>query len=164
MGSILEIIGVFVIMSLVVWMVMGVIHMILHAIGLWDKMSINIKLPKRKRFLNKVDPIYELNESDFGGLVVRKWELGYDDTFGLQMLMVYIPYPIKLLRYKYVQTGHIWLGEKTKLSEITEDLGDMFERIWAVENAKEIEEKRIKKEHQDNIDRINKVFNENFEE
>ena len=78
--------------------------------------------------------------------------------------MIYIPYPIKLLRYKYIQVGHIWLGEKTKLSEITEDLGDMFERIWAVENAKEIEEKRIKKEHQDNIDRINKVFNENFEE
>jgi hypothetical protein len=164
MGSILEIIGVFVIMSLVVWMTMGVIHMILHAIGLWDKMAINIKLPKRKRFLNKVDPIYELDESDFGGFAVRKWELGYDDTFGLQMLMIYIPYPIKLLRYKYIQTGHIWLGEKTKLSEITEDLGDMFERIWAVENAKEIEEKRIKKEHQDNIDRINKVFNENFEE
>jgi hypothetical protein len=164
MGSILEIIGVFVIMSLVVWMTMGVIHMILHAIGLWDKMAINIKLPKRKRFLNKVDPIYELDESDFGGFAVRKWELGYEDTFGLQMLMVYIPYPIKLLRYKYIQTGHIWLGEKTELSEITEDLGDMFERIWAVENAKEIEEKRIKKEHQDNIDRINKVFNENFEE
>jgi ABC-type multidrug transport system fused ATPase/permease subunit len=164
MGSILEIIGVFVIMSLVVWMVMGVIHMILHAIGLWDKMVINIKLPKRKRFLNKVDPIYELNESDFGGLVVRKWELGYDDTFGLQMLMIYIPYPIKLLRYKYIQSSYIWLDEKTKLSEITEDLGDMFERIWAIENAKEIEEKRIKKEHQDNIDRINKVFKENFEE
>ena len=85
MGSILEIIGVFVIMSLVVWMTMGVIHMILHAIGLWDKMAINIKLPKRKRFLNKVDPIYELDESDFGGFAVRKWELGYDDTFGLQM-------------------------------------------------------------------------------
>jgi hypothetical protein len=157
------IVGVLVMLA-VVWMIMGVIHVILHAIDLWDKMAINIKLPKRKRFLNKVDPIYELDESDFGGFAVRKWELGYDDTFGLQMLMVYIPYPIKLLRYKYIQTGHIWLDEKTKLSEITEDLGDMFERIWAVENAKEIEEKRIKKEHQDNIDRINKVFNENFEE
>jgi hypothetical protein len=157
------IVGVLVMLA-VVWVIMGVIHMILHGVGLWDKMAINIKLPKRKRFLNKVDPIYELDESDFGGFAVRKWELGYDDTFGLQMLMVYIPYPIKLLRYKYIQTGHIWLDEKTKLSEITEDLGDMFERIWAVENAKEIEEKRIKKEHQDNIDRINKVFNENFEE
>jgi hypothetical protein len=157
------IVGVLVMLA-VVWMIMGVIHMILHAIGLWDKMVINIKLPKRKRFLNKVDPIYELVESDFGGFAVRKWELGYDDTFGLQMLMVYIPYPIKLLRYKYIQTGHIWLDEKTKLSEITEDIGDMFERIWAVENAKEIEEKRIKKEHRDNLDRINEVFKENFEE
>ena len=164
MGSILENIGVLVIMSLVVWMIMGIIHMMLHIFNMWDKMAIKIKLPKRKRFLNKVDPIYELVESDFGRFVVRKWELGYVDSFGLQMLMIYIPYPINLLRYKYIQTGHIWLGEKTELSEITEDLGDMFERIWAIENAKEIEEKRFKKEHQDNIDRINKVFKENFEE
>jgi hypothetical protein len=164
MGSILENIGVFIIMSLVVWMIIGFVHMMLHIFNVWDRMAINIKLPKRKRFLNKVDPIYELDESNFGGFAVRKWELGYDDTFGLQMLMIYIPYPIKLLRYKYIQTGHIWLDEKTKLSEITEDLGDMFERIWAIKNAKEIEEKGIKKEHQDNIDRINKVFNENFEE
>ena len=164
MGSILENIWVLVIMSLVVWMIMGIIHMMLHIFNMWDKMAIKIKLPKRKRFLNKVDPIYELVESDFGRFVVRKWELGYVDSFGLQMLMIYIPYPINLLRYKYIQTGHIWLGEKTELSEITEDLGDMFERIWAVENSKEIEEKRIKKEHQDNIDRINKVFKENFEE
>jgi hypothetical protein len=153
------------VLLLIVWMVFGVIHMILHAIGLWDKMVIDIKLPKRKRFLNKVDPIYKLYEySDFSGFIVSKWELGYNDTFGLQMLMVYIPYPIKLLRYKYIQTKHIRLDKKTKVSEITEDLGDLFERIWAVENAKEIEEKRIKKEHQDNLDRINKVFNENFEE
>jgi hypothetical protein len=164
MGQLLDFLLISGVLLMVWWMTMGVIHMILHGVGLWDKMAINIKLPKRKRFLNKVDPIYELDESDFGGFTVRKWELGYDDTFGLQMLMVYIPYPIKLLRYKYIQVGHIWLGEKTKLSEITEELGDMFERIWAVENAKEIEEKRIKKEHQDNIDRINKVFNENFEE
>lgn len=164
MGSIFENIGVFVIMSLVVWMIMGVIHMILHAIGLWDKMAINVKLPKRKRFLTKVDPIYQLEENDFGGYVIRKWELGYEDTFGLQMLMVYIPYPIKLLRYKYTETKHIWLGEKTNISEITEDLGELFERKWAIENAKDIEERRIRKEYQDNLDRINKVFNENFEE
>jgi hypothetical protein len=164
MGELLDFLLIGGVLLLVTWMILGVFHMILHAIGLWDKIVINIKLPKRKRFLNKVDPIYELDESDFGGFAVRKWELGYDDTFGLQMLMVYIPYPIKLLRYKYIQAGHIWLDEKTKLSEITEDIGDMFERIWAVENAKEIEEKRIKKEHRDNLDRINKVFKENFEE
>ncbi len=164
MGELLENLFIVGVMSLVVWMIMGVIHMILHAIGLWDKMAINVKLPKRKRFLTKVDPIYQLEENDFGGYVIRKWELGYEDTFGLQMLMVYIPYPIKLLRYKYTETKHIWLGEKTNISEITEDLGELFERKWAIENAKDIEERRIRKEYQDNLDRINKVFNENFEE
>jgi hypothetical protein len=82
MGSILENIGVFIIMSLVVWMIIGFVHMMLHIFNVWDRMAINIKLPKRKRFLNKVDPIYELDESNFGGFAVRKWELGYDDTFG----------------------------------------------------------------------------------
>ena len=164
MGELLENLFIVGVMSLVVWMILGVFHMILHAIGLWDRIVINIKLPKRKRFLTKVDPIYQLEENDFGGYVIRKWELGYEDSFGLQMLMIFIPYPIKLLRYKYIETKHIWLGEKTNISEITEDLGELFERKWAIENAKDIEERRIRKEYQDNLDRINKVFNENFEE
>jgi hypothetical protein len=164
MGELLDFLLIGGVLLLVTWMILGVFHMILHAIGLWDKIVINIKLPKRKRFLNKVDPIYQLEENDFGGYVIRKWELGYEDSFGLQMLMIFIPYPIKLLRYKYTETKHIWLGEKTNISEITEDLGELFERKWAIENAKEIEEKRILKEYQDNLDRINKVFNENFEE
>jgi hypothetical protein len=164
MGELLDFLLIGGVLLLVTWMILGVFHMILHAIGLWDKIAINIKLPKRKRFLNKVDPIYQLEDGDFGGYIIRKWELGYEDTFGLQMLMVYIPYPIKLLRYKYIQTKYVWLGEKTKVSEITEELGELFERKWAIENAKEIEERRILKEYQDNLDRINKVFNENFEE
>ena len=39
----------------------------------------------------------------------------------------------------------------------------MFERLWAVENKEVLEKQRIKKEYQDNLDRINKVFNENYE-
>jgi hypothetical protein len=164
MGELLDFLLIGGVLSLVTWMILGVLHMVLHGIGLWEIIAINIKLPKRKRFLSKVDPIYQLEDGDFGGYIIRKWELGYEDSFGLQMLMVFIPYPIKLLRYKYIQTKYVWLGEKTNISEITEDLGELFERKWAIENAKEIEERRILKEYQDNLDRINKVFNENFEE
>jgi hypothetical protein len=164
MGELLENLFIVGVMSMVVWLIIGVIHVILHCIGVWDKMAIEIKLPKRKRYKTKVTPIYQLEESDLsGGYYIRKWELGYDDEFGLQMLMVFIPYPIKLLRYKYLTNEYVYLG-KIKIEEITEDLGDMFERLWAIENVKEIEEKRILKEYQDNLDRINKVFNENFEE
>ena len=102
MGQLLDFLLIGGVMSLVVWMVFGFIHMLFHIIGIWDKMAINIKLPKRKRYLTKVDPIYELCDSDWGGYCVKKWELGYEDEFGLQMLMVFIPYPIKLLRYKYI--------------------------------------------------------------
>ncbi|MDI3349714.1 hypothetical protein DCBHLPFO_00764 [Mycoplasmopsis arginini] len=78
------------------------------------------------------------------------------------MLMVFIPYPIKLLRYKYVVAGTTSLGN-IKIEEITEDIGITFERLWWVEHAKEIEEKRIRDEYKDNLNRINKVFNENYE-
>ena len=50
-----------------------------------------------------------------------------------------------------------------KIEEITEDIGVTFERLWEIENAKEIEEKRIRDEYKDNLNRINKVFNENYE-
>ena len=164
MGQLLDFLLIGGVMSLVVWMVFGFIHMLLHIIGVWDKIAINIKLPKRKRYLTKVDPIYELCDSDWGGYCVKKWELGYEDEFGLQMLMVFMPYPIKLLRYKYINNNHIWLPDRTKIEEITEELGDMFERIWAVENKEALEKQRIKKEYQDNLDKLNKVFNENYEE
>lgn len=151
-------------LALVAWMLSAIIHVILHFCDVWDKISIEIKLPKRKRFTTKVDPIYQLEESDFGGgYIIRKWELGYDDSFGLQMLMMFIPYPIKLLKYQYVTTTHVWLPDETKIKEITEDIGVMFERIWAINNKEKLEKERIVKEHQDNLGRINKVFNENFE-
>ncbi len=164
MKELLENLFIVGVMTMVVWIIIGVIHVILHAIGVWDKMAIEIKLPKRKRYKTKVTPIYQLEESDLsGGYYIRKWELDYDDEFGLQMLMVFIPYPIKLLRYKYITNKYVYLRE-IKIEEITEDLGNMFERLWAIENAKEIEEERIRKEYKDNLDRINKVFNENYEE
>lgn len=164
MKELLENLFIIGVMTMVVWLTIGVIHVILHSVGVWDKMAIEIKLPKRKRYKTKVTPIYQLEESDLsGGYYIRKWELDYEDEFGLQMLMVFIPYPIKLLRYKYITNKYVYLGE-IKIEEITEDLGDMFERLWAIENAKEIEEERIRKEYKDNLDRINKVFNENYEE
>lgn len=154
------------VLLIIAWIALGFIHMMLHVFNVWDKIAIEIKLPKRKRYKTKVTPIYQLEESDYttGGYYIRKWELDYMDEFGLQMLMVFIPYPIKLLRYKYTTKNYIYLGDKTNVLEITEDLGDMFERLWAIEHAKEIEDNRIRKEYQDNLNRINKVFNENYED
>ena len=163
MKELLENLFIVGVMTMVVWLTIGVIHVILHSVGVWDKMAIEIKLPKRKRYKTKVTPIYQLEESDLsGGYYIIKWELSYEDDFGLQMLMVFIPYPIKLLRYKYVVVGTTSLGN-IKIKEITEDIGVTFERLWAIANAKEIEEKRIRDEYKNNLDRINKVFNENYE-
>lgn len=153
-----------VITLLIVWMVFGVFHLMLQHFDWYDRIAINIKLPKRKRFKTKATPIYQLEKSDLSGsYFIRKWELDYAGEFGLQLLMIFIPYPINLFRYKYVMTGYVDL-DGINIKDITEDIGDMFERLWAIENAAEIELERKRKEYQDNLDRINKVFNENFEE
>ena len=163
MKELLENLFIVGVMSMIVWVVIGFFHMLLHTAGVWDKMALEIKLPKRKRYKTKVTPIYQLEESDLsGGYYIIKWELSYEDDFGLQMLMVFIPYPIKLLRYKYVVAGTVSLGN-IKIEEITEDIGITFERLWWVGHAKEIEEKRIRDEYKANLNRINKVFNENYE-
>lgn len=148
----------------IVWIIFGVFHLMLQHFDWYDRIAINIKLPKRKRFKTKATPIYQLEKSDLSGsYFIRKWELDYAGEFGLQMLMIFIPYPINLFRYKYVMTGYVDL-DGININNIAEDIGDMFERLWAIENAAEIELERKRKEYQDNLDRINKVFNENFEE
>lgn len=148
----------------IVWIIFGVFHLMLQHFDWYDRIAINIKLPKRKRFKTKATPIYQLEKSDLSGsYFIRKWELDYAGEFGLQMLMIFIPYPINLFRYKYVMTGYVDL-DGININNIAEDIGDMFERLWAIENAAEIELERKRKEYQDNLDRINKVFNENLEE
>jgi hypothetical protein len=155
---------------LLVWVaVSGLLYMMLDSTklksgkSLRDYISINIKLPKRERFLTKVDPIYELKDTDWQGWCIVKWELDYtDNNVGLQFLMLLLIYPINLYRYKYVAKGGIFLGDK-KYTDINVSLEEFYETQWAIENAEELEKAARRKNLKDKRDNLNKVFNENYE-
>ena len=139
------------------------LHIILYFLEIRDKIAVNIKLPKRKRFLAKVDPIYELLDDEWNGWYIRKWELGYSDTSdGLLLLMHLVPYPVNLLQYKYVATGVIYLND-VKYTDINVSLKEYYEAQWFIENAAQIEIDARKKELKNKRDNLNKVFNENYE-
>ncbi len=139
------------------------LHILLYFLEIRDKIALNIKLPKRKRYLTKVDPIYELLEDEWYGWCIRKWELGYGNTSdGLLLLMHLIPYPINLLQYKYVATGVIYLKD-VKYTDINVSLKEYYEAQWFIENAERLEKEALKKERQAKRDNLNKLFNENYE-
>jgi hypothetical protein len=139
------------------------LHISLYSLEIRDKIALNIKLPKRKRFLTKVDPIYELLDDEWNGWCIRKWELGYDDAnVGLLLLMHLIPYPVNLLQYKYTSTGKIYLND-VKYTDIDVSLKEYYEAQWFIENAERLEIDARKKELKNKRDNLNKVFNENYE-
>ena len=53
MKELLENLFVVGVMIMIVWVIIGFIHMTLHIFNLWDKLVIEIKLPKRKRYKTK---------------------------------------------------------------------------------------------------------------
>ena len=139
------------------------LHILLYFLEIRDKIALNIKLPKRKRYLTKVDPIYELLDDEWNGWCIRKWELGYDEcSIGLLLLMPFIPYPVNLLQYKYVATGVIYLND-VKYTDIDVSLKEYYEAQWLIENAERLEIDARKKELKNKRDNLNKVFNENYE-
>jgi hypothetical protein len=141
-------------------------HSLLYFLGIWDKIKIKINLPKPKKYLTKVDPIYELYKSNLCYYIsVRKWSLRYsnENTVGLQFLFILIPYPIELYRYGYHIDDSVVVCDEGEEETITEDIGIIYERKWNLLHQEEIE-KQKKKDSINNIyETANKIFNENYE-
>lgn len=151
---------------LVAYLLSLIIHLILGMTGLWDKIVWVIKLPKSKKYNNKVDPIYEIREHIWGNsdLYIYKWSLRYEkiDSF-IILLLLFIPYPIFLEKFGYYVENSMYLCEKKKAIEITEDLKTIYENKM----EKIRQENRIKDEKrktvENRIDELNQIFNENYE-
>jgi hypothetical protein len=143
----------------------GTLHIILYITGLWEIIKIKVNLPKPKKYLTKVDPIYELYRDEWGEFVtIRKWSLGYnnENTIWLQLIFLLIPYPIEFFSYGYHIEDSVVACRYGQEETITEDIGIIYERNWEIIYGKEIEEKR-KKELIDNVYKTaNKIFNENY--
>lgn len=157
-----EVIAAIIVIGLVLFMMSGLIHIVLYSLNVRDKISLVIKLPKPKKYLTKVNPIYELVEG-YGDYHIRKWELDYIELFGVQFFLIFIPYPIDLLFYRYEIKRSLYLCEKENLKDITNSLEEIFEEKYKILYAEELEKERIKTERQNKIDGLNKVFTENYE-
>lgn len=126
-----------------------------------------INLPKRKKYNNKVDPIYEIQRGSYDDhYSVSKWELKYGLNEGLTWLCdILIPLPFVIYTYGYQKMG--WSFKICELNEIntitSEYMVEFFEESYQKE-LKELEEHRDKSRKKTNqLDNLNKVFNENYE-
>ena len=163
--------GLGIILISIIWFaISGMICLILDAtpikegVSLRDYIAINIRLPKRSRFLTKVDPIYEL-VSTWNGWAIRKWSLEYsDNSFAIAFFSLFLVYPVNFYRYTYVEKGFIYLPQKTKVADIDKSLKEIYEEQWMVENADRLAEEAKQKAREDKIDALNKVFIENYEQ
>ena len=154
----------------IIWFAMSsMIYLLLDAaptkegVSLRDYIAINIRLPKRSRFLTKVDPIYEL-VGTWDGWVIRKWSLEYsDNSFAIAFFSLFLVYPVNFYRYTYVEKGTIYLPKNLKVADIDRSLGDIYEEEWRIVHADRLSEEAKQKAKEDKIDELNKVFIENYE-
>lgn len=127
---------------------------------------IKIKLPKHKKYEGKVDPIYEVKQGDYDDYYsVHKWELGYEVADGLTMLSIAIvPLPVNFYRYGYNHVESFKICELNGIYDITpEYMIEFFEQKWE-EQVRENEERRSRRNKKENqLDLLNKTFNENYE-
>jgi len=162
MENLKEVLAAIIVIGILLFIVSGIIHIILYSLNIRDKISLKIRLPKPKKYLTKVNPIYELTKG-YGEYHIRKWELNYVELVGVQFLLIFLPYPIDLLFYRYDIKYTLYLCETDDLKDVTRPLEEIFEEEYNVIHAKELEEERIKTERQNKIDELNKVFTENYE-
>ena len=144
--------------------VCGLIHILLHWSGLWDKICVKIKIPKPKKFLTKVSPIYEVKDDNWNeGYFIHKYELTYRQKGGVQFLLILIPYPIEILFYEYEWCGSMFLCKNDEIETIDRDIKDIYEEKAEIQRLEYEKDKSIKDSKKNKINQLNKVFNENYE-
>jgi len=157
-GIILFVIFLWVCVSLVV-------HLFLLMFDLFDSVRIKFKIPKSKKYLIKVDPIYELVHDHYDEhYSVRKWSLSYEMNENFPVLNAIIfPWPIEPQIFKYHIEGSYYLCDMNKLDEITEDLETLYNRFHQKWLDKEEKDKQIRDAKENKIKELNKIFDENYE-
>lgn len=160
-GNMFYIVGLSIIYTILVLF----LHLILYITNVWIKYPIIIRLPKSKKYNKKVDPIYELRESDWNNEVyIYKWSLMYSDVDSfLTLLLLLIPYPIIIKKFGYNVENNVYICEKKNVIELGDDLKTIYEN--KMEKLKQEETVRRNKvdKVKDKFDKLNQIFNENYE-
>lgn len=148
-----------------IWVIIcGFINMVL--LYYRSKISLKIKLPKRKKYDDKVDPIYKLEMHEFfSDYYVYRYTIGYNESTLLLILSVILsPYPIQILRYSYFESDfQFYVCDNDKVKDITKPLSEIYEEKLAELMAERSKENKDKTENKKAVENLNKIFEENFE-
>ena len=148
-----------------IFLISGLINCVYFWFDWWGKIKITIRLPKPKKYLVKVDPIYELTEWDAydSDLKIVKWSLSYDSKYFIQFLLLFIPYPVELLFWRYREERSYFLCKKENVGEVVGTLEENFNRIHDACFIEHEKEMSIYMAKENKIDELNKEFKANYE-
>jgi hypothetical protein len=148
-----------------IWLIIGMVLKSWFDSHSWYqriKYTHKFKVPERYR--TKVDPIYELIESEWSNSYhIRKWSLKWYEKEPHMFLSIMLIYPTEFLTYGYQSDGSVFICEKKDIKEIKGSLEENYERIWNKENEEYLLKNGLKNEQVKFVDELNKVFNENYE-
>ena len=134
--------------------------------------KIKVKLPKSKKYLSgKHSPIYKLRScKEFDVQTIEKYELRYDDVEDLVYCLGIFLVPffnLRTIAYQYHVCRELGFWGTT-VDEFFKELGDMelsefYEKEMKLLKDKEAAKKAADDEKQSKVDRLNKIFNDNYE-
>jgi hypothetical protein len=150
---------------LIIWLIIGVVLKVtLEKFSWYKKIKYTHRFRMQERYKTKVDPIYELTESEWtNSYHIRKWSLRWYEKEPHMFLSIMLIYPTEFLTYGYQSDGSVFICEKKDIKEIKGSLEENYERIWNKENEEYLLKNGLKNEQIKFVDELNKVFNENYE-
>ncbi len=121
-----------------------------------------IKLPKNKKWDSKVDPIYTLIKTQYTeGYYIFKYSLRYQELeYAYFWSFFFLPIPVGFEFYKYhKEPDEFYIKD---INEI-EDIGLIYENRLEIQKSNYEKAKYEKDLLDQKIEKINKVFNDNWE-
>jgi hypothetical protein len=148
-----------------IWLLIGmVLKSWFDSYSWYKRIKYTHKFKVPERYKTKVDPIYELIESEWSNSYhIRKWSLKWYEKEPHMFLSIMLIYPTEFLTYGYQSDGSVFICEKKDIKEIKGSLEENYERIWNKENEEYLLKNGLKNEQIKFVDELNKVFNENYE-
>lgn len=136
----------------------GYVFLVLVFNSLLSNFKFRVKLSPPKRFKNKVTPIYELNvyEEVRNWFSISKYQLEWTDFGATSYRFWLLPFITLFQRYKYVPVD---------CYEFEMDLDGVTNigLLWEGKYSKELEVKSAAQKELEKVNKLNKVFLENYE-
>lgn len=131
-----------------------------------DKNYLKIKLPKSKKYKDKLSPIYELDKYTYDDkFYIKRWSLQWRVSMGWVFLLVPLMYPTEVSVWGYFEDSHITVGKKEDVERLKNSgvsLKDFYEEKLKKYTDEHNEEMEKRNSFTNMVDELNTEFNENY--